>query len=63
MPIMTVEMDENEVKQAIIEWAEKHHGMKASNVNYSARMEYRGHGMSENEVPVPYVEFNVGDTK
>ena len=60
MPTMTVEMDENEVKQAIIEWAEKHHGMKASNVKHSIRSEYRAPGLTR---PVPYVEFIAGDTK
>lgn len=60
MPIMTVEMNKPEIAQAIIEWAEKHHGMKASNVKHSARMEYQAPGLTR---PVPYVEFNVGDTK
>lgn len=57
MAKMTVEMNADEVKQAVIEWAEKHHGMKVRSVDYSASMEWRGHGMAEKQMPVPKVSF------
>lgn len=60
MAKMTVEMTTEEVKQAVTEWAEKHHGLRVKRVDYGAPMEWRGCGPHESQAPAPYVKFEAG---
>lgn len=59
MATMIVEMTDDEVRTAIVEWAEKHHGMNVDPTNVSITVEtaYRGQGAMEEQYHKPVVNF------
>ena len=61
MPKMTVEMTEEEVRFAIVQWASKKHGMAVdpSQVSMTVEETWRGHGMAEEKYHRPVVKFTI----
>ena len=59
MPKMTVEMTPDEVVTAVIEWADKHHGMTvdAKAVSISVEEAYRGYGTMEEKYHLARISF------
>lgn len=57
MAKMIVELSEDEVEQAVREWAEKHHGLKVGRFIFDAHEKRIGNGPHETKVHVPYVKF------
>tara|TARA_R110000851_G_scaffold235712_1_gene388307 strand:- start:427 stop:612 length:186 start_codon:yes stop_codon:yes gene_type:complete len=59
MSKMTVEMTDDEVRAAIVQWASKTHGMTIDPVKVSITSieEWRGHGTMEEKYHRPVVKF------
>ena len=59
MPRMTVEMTDDELRIAVVEWAEKHHRMQVdpAKVSVTAEESWRGNGVTEERYHRPVVKF------